>query len=562
MPIDPSIALGVKPPQILSPAEAMQQAYSLRNLQQQAQLAPLMQQSLLDQHQAQIEATRAETERRNLDNAKAAREQAEVEATAAAVKGSMEPDPATGVTHPNYEKAASALADQGFGDGAARLLDTANKMATSRVAVKEQLGKLQTASLEHRGEFALSAIRAIQQGTDPDQVRAQLLAHAAVAAGDGIISEQDGRDLLNAIQGSDPTHLASSLEQFLTPAIRQREAGIAETTAKAAYSLEPGGKRFIGPNVVAENPPVPSLESKNVFLDGHPAVVNFNSKTGEYSRNGESIAATRIKPVPPASIQIQNQVAGTSLPSWSLDASRPTKETGNQFDSTIGMTPNGVYQAAMDWINDGKFPPTGMGGTPRAQAQRSAIESKAGAIAADAGMDIPTLRAMFKANAGSMVQLQKSYDSVQSFMATADKNSDLLKPLLDKIPDVGSPWLNQPLRTIDQKALGSVPLSQFKIYVQSIQNEYARILTQPNLAGQLTDSARSEAQKLIDPNATAAQIIGSVTALRTEGDNRLVSLGDQLKRIQARMQTKAQSAPTAPDLIYDPQTKTFKKPGA
>src|SRR5262249_46995381 len=137
----------------------------------------------------------------------------------------------------------------------------------------------------------------------------------------------------------------------------------------------------------------------------------------------------------------------SKYPSWVTDASRPvTGPESNQIDPTSRMSPNGLYQAAQNYIATGQFPPTGRGSDPGSVAQRAAIETKAGAIAADAGMDLPALRAFYKANTQSLTQQQKSADAVQSFMNTADRNATLLEQSLTKIPDIGSPKFNKPVR--------------------------------------------------------------------------------------------------------------------
>jgi hypothetical protein len=132
---------------------------------------------------------------------------------------------------------------------------------------------------------------------------------------------------------------------------------------------------------------------------------------------------------------------------------------------------------------------------------------------------------------------------VQGFMATADKNAALLQETLKKIPDTGIPLFNQPVRAFAKNVAGNKDLSQFATYLQSVQNEYARIISQPNLAGQLTDSARHEAEALLDPKSTVPQILGSIEALQKEGTNRLVSVGEQIQRIQKRMQVGPPGGP-------------------
>lgn len=298
-------------------------------------------------------------------------------------------------------------------------------------------------------------------------------------------------------------------------------------------------------------------------------VPNKDGSGGKWMYLGKDVTGD-LTAIPSAAITIhnQNQQAPT-LPSWATDDSRPAGPDANKLDPSTRMTPNGLFQAAMTKISTGQYPQTGRGSDPASQATRAAINAKVGAIAAASGMDEPALRAFYKSNAASLVQQQKMYDAVQGFMATADKNADLLSKTLEKLPDIGSPIFNKPYRAFEKDVAGDTNLSQFATYIKSVQNEYGRIISQPNLAGQLTDSARHEASVLIDPNSTVPQILASITALRNEGDNRLVSVGEQIQRIQKRLQNPGAAAspstptPLTPTMRYNPATgkaEAIKKP--
>jgi hypothetical protein len=279
-----------------------------------------------------------------------------------------------------------------------------------------------------------------------------------------------------------------------------------------------------------------SLQSKSVLLDGKPAEVSYNPETGKFQTSDGTDVSARVKPMPPMSVVYPQTQTEPTLPSWALDASKPSNgPESNVPDKGTGFTPNGLYQASMTYIKTGRFPPTGLGTAPAARAKRDAIINKAGAIAADAGMDIPSMQAIYKANEGSLNKQQQFYDSAQSFLNTADKNAALLDPVLAKIPDTGIPVFNQPVRAFAKSVSGDPNMSQFATYLTSVQNEYGKILNNPNLAGQLTDSARREAQALIDPSATTKQVVASLQALRSEGQNRLISIGDQIRKIQGRL---------------------------
>lgn len=337
-------------------------------------------------------------------------------------------------------------------------------------------------------------------------------------------------------------------EQGFNPITHRPIPGMAlpEDPSKGAYT-GPDGLRYkadgtpVTGNVMKPQEAPKGYQHVDKLLDGKPTTLLLDPAPGGkiYDLNGQPIdnAASRVKPIPAASITIHNQNAqAPDLPAWALDDSRPTGPEANKLDPKVRMTPNGLYQAAMNYIASGQFPPTGRGSDPASVATRTAITSKVGAIAATAGMDEPALRAFYKSNSASLAQQQKMQDSVQGFMATADKNAALLQETLKKIPDTGIPIFNQPLRSFEQNVLGDKNLSQFATYLKSVQNEYARIVSQPNLAGQLTDSARNEAQTLLDPKATIPQMLGSIEALQKEGTNRLVSVGEQIQRIQQRMQ--------------------------
>jgi len=176
------------------------------------------------------------------------------------------------------------------------------------------------------------------------------------------------------------------------------------------------------------------------------------------------------------------------------------------------------------------------------------VAARAKELTDQSGTTLAGAGANFAANEGSLKKLQATYDAAQSFLTTADRNSQLLDESLKRIPDTRSPLFNRPLRAFAQQVQGDPNMSQFATYLASVQNEYGKIIQNPSLAGQLTDAARHEAQALMDPNATVPQILSSLKALRSEGGNRLQSLDDQVKRVQGRIsgQPSAPAAPPAP----------------
>jgi len=444
---------------------------------------------------------------------------------------------------------ASAVATQnGFGHLIPHIRDQASKWSEQAAKTREAQVKADEANavLDNRRRDALG-VAAIGLDPSDDGTFSALIGHAAKQ---NWITPDEANRYLSA-----PPEARKSI---LTNFIRQSK----EATDRTKPVERDITKEQIDPITgVVLRPAQESLKPTEGELDAAYQKAVAKRLQGQPLTPDESTmikAFEKRKTLNPITVfGLQNQPL-PQLPPWTTDASRPVGPEGNQADPTLGLSPNGLYQAAITYIQTGQFPPTSRGNSQRAWSVRSAVENKVGAMAADAGMDVPTFRAFYKANASSLGQQQKMMDAAQGFLATADKNSELLEKALAKIPDTGSPLFNQPYRAFSKSVLGNPNLSQFSTYLASVQNEYAKIISQPTLAGQLTDSARHEAQVLVDPNATVTQILASLQALRNEGSNRLVSVGEQIQRIQKRIQTPGGGAgDTTPQTTTTPSEGTL-----
>lgn len=442
---------------------------------------------------------------------------------------------------------ASAL--QNSPDAVPILTEFFDKSEKNGLEIRQKQKELNNIRLNDIGHTIEGVLRL--GGQTPEQLQQALqlgLAWHAERAKDDPDESKFIAGLAQQLQQLPPDQLRARLEAQLAaaPYMQERQQKASERGPVTVGA----GQKVIDPQTGKEiysAPEKQSFQSKDVMLNGKRANVNFDPSTGKYSdpETGQDVSA-KVSPIPPASIIINNQKQNApNVPTWALDDSRPVGPDGNKPDPTIRMTPNGLYQAAQTWIANGQYPPAGRGNDPIVMAQREAINAKVGAIAAAAGMDVPQLRAFYKSNAASLGAIQKSSDAVQAFMTTADRNSDLLKDAIRQIPDSGIPLLNQPLRAFAKNVAGDPKMSKAATYLQSVSNEYAKIITQPNLSGQLTDAARQEASVLLDPKATVQQMIASIDALRNEGANRMLSLGEQIGRIGSRMQT-GPSAPPPP----------------
>ena len=331
------------------------------------------------------------------------------------------------------------------------------------------------------------------------------------------------------------------------------EGSFDPSTGKHYYK----GQEVTSPvNVSTATPTTNTQEMFEVSGQGYIPLTVERGKPGEPNRyyletptgRVEKFAGKDFKGRPQASVVLNAGInaALENIPEWAMTADRPEPvPESNKIDKTIGLSPNALYQGSITYIDSEAFPPTGRGNTALSVAARSAIQAKAGAIANEAGMDIPEFRAVYAANREALKKLTASQATVSAYIATADKNAELLLNILDKIPDGDVTLLNSVARSAQQKLGGNVDMAEFNTYLKSVSTEYARIISQPNLTGVLTNDARKEAALLLPSNATVGQIRASLRALKSEGQNRVTSISEAVKSLQSSMTRNPRVTPSS-----------------
>ena len=142
-----------------------------------------------------------------------------------------------------------------------------------------------------------------------------------------------------------------------------------------------------------------------------------------------------------------------------------------------------------------------------------------------------------------MAQFQTQRDAIVSFENTAQKNIDTFLQLAEKIPDTGIPWLNKPLRELDEKLVGSTYMAAVNAARQVANNEIAKVTAGGGLGGVLSDSARHEVDRFNPKEATLAQYKRIVTVLKADMAARHEAMDNSLAEIRGRIGTVPGAAP-------------------
>lgn len=320
-------------------------------------------------------------------------------------------------------------------------------------------------------------------------------------------------------------------------------------------------------NPITSQPMGPSLPSKPVAV--RPGGSMVNPDTG-------AVVATVPQQAPLANPETvrhnteMERIAG--LNAGKADAAQKETERHNraveaQGEAAPALTPDAIKLTAHQFAMTGQLPPMGMGKTG-AKVRTDIINAAADEYK---NLDLPSQVAAYKANQASLTKLQGVADKVTAFESTAGKNLDQFLALADKIPDTGVPWLNTPIRLVNDKMVGSENQAAANAARDVALREIARVTNDPNLSGVISDSARKEVSSLSPQNATFAQIKAVAKVLKQDMANVHSSLNEQIGAVQQRIATPpggaapavpAKPAAAAPTMIEakDPQGNIHHAP--
>lgn len=198
-------------------------------------------------------------------------------------------------------------------------------------------------------------------------------------------------------------------------------------------------------------------------------------------------------------------------------------------DNAPNLSPEAIALTAKQFAMTGQLPPMGMG-KQGAKVRTDIINAAAKEYA---GLDLASQKAAYEGLKESQKKLEVQRQSVGAFESTAIKNLKVFLDAADKIPDTGMPFLNTPLRKLDERLLGDPKMSAYNTALRTVIPEFAKILSNPSLSGHLSDSARKEIEDVVQGGgATMKQLKAIASTLVTDAENRRSSLDEQIAGVQ------------------------------
>lgn len=268
--------------------------------------------------------------------------------------------------------------------------------------------------------------------------------------------------------------------------------GMLRKDAPTIHSLGAGGGAYIGNDgAVHRIPGEPKEADPN---KGLPPGMRMNVKTG-------------LPEWIPGYVQAQKDIraAGRS----------PSQDAGLDIDEAA------VDAAAARYNIDGTLPPMGMG--KHGTNGRSKILNRAAELQKAAGVAPDEQRWAqldAKARAAALTQVTKDLAAIRPYKEMLDKNADIAIDLAGKILKTNVALVNKPITWIAQNMTSSPDVAEFVAQNHFVTTEAARVLSNPRLVGQLTDTAIREMKAVIDGNAPLGSYVRVLQRIKADGTNR------------------------------------------
>lgn len=213
-----------------------------------------------------------------------------------------------------------------------------------------------------------------------------------------------------------------------------------------------------------------------------------------------------------------------------------------------GLSQDGVDLAAQQYRTFGTMPSLGTGSAKAKQMilNRAAEMAKAEGKTAEATV---IGQAANTANKQALGQLYKQRVMVGAFEKTFHKNIDVMEGLLPKVNQGGIPVANRWINAGRKSIAGDPDVAAFNTALQTVQAEYAKIMSGSMGNTPVSDSARHHAEELINSAQTPQQLAAVIKVLRQDAANRMSGFDEEEQQLRGSMSSQSDKKP---DLIWVP----------
>jgi hypothetical protein len=329
---------------------------------------------------------------------------------------------------------------------------------------------------------------------------------------------------------SDPTnHMGGDLNKPLTP------------EGQSAY--------------LSANPELGAKKAESQFLPKAPIHIPAGSLVqqpdGTFKQEGSATAeeSTAMKEIA--------ALYGKDSPSYKRELARHVSKMDAPARTTINMAGGGGSSDMADpkqarfwaeqYLTNKTPPPIAWGAA--GNADRALFRKAVSELAAEKNMnggDMAANQAGFKSGASALTAITKDITTFEPYKKMLDKNGDIAIDLGKKVLLTNSALANKPLNWIKQNMGSNPDTAEYLFQINTLQTEASRVLSNPRLVGQLSDSARQEMQAVVNGSLPIPIAERVIRRMQKDGDNRFDAMKNQAETLRKGLGGNVVDVPPAP----------------
>jgi len=201
-----------------------------------------------------------------------------------------------------------------------------------------------------------------------------------------------------------------------------------------------------------------------------------------------------------------------------------------------GLSPEAIDLLAVEAKKDRSVLANVGRGTQGAKDLRAVLNKMAAnEKTAPGGPGIAATRAGFASDRKALDKLVPQFDALEAFENSVLAQGKVLVQLAKKVDTTGIPVAERWIRAGRQSVAGDTDVADFNTQLRLFKTEAARAITNPNLTGILSDSARHEMDEFLPSGATGKQVERVVSRIEADAKLRKKSYQEQIDTIKERL---------------------------
>jgi hypothetical protein len=149
--------------------------------------------------------------------------------------------------------------------------------------------------------------------------------------------------------------------------------------------------------------------------------------------------------------------------------------------------------------------------------------------------DVGTNKAIRTASQAALTQNTKDLAMLKPYVSMLDQNTDILKGLAKKAILTDAALANRPLNWLRVNASDNPNVAEYLAQIEIVKNEATRVISNPRLVGQMTDTARQEIESIINGNMPLNATERVLNRIQNDGQRRITTMETQQQELQSKI---------------------------